>query len=71
VKIGIIGAGFIARAVTAVATKHGHEIMVSNTRGPETLFSRTGCTGCKAGSPQEAAEVGDIVQEALSHSLKE
>src|SRR5260221_1178668 len=42
VKIGIIGAGFIARAVTAVAMKHGHEIMVSNTRGRETLFSLTG-----------------------------
>ena len=64
-KIGIIGAGFIARAVTAVAMKHGHEIMVSNTRGPETLFSLTGSTGCKAGSPQEAAEFGDIVLVAI------
>jgi len=65
VKIGIIGAGFIARAVTAVAIKHGHEIMVSNTRGPETLFSLTASTGCKAGSPQEAAEFGDIVLVAI------
>jgi predicted dinucleotide-binding enzyme len=45
--------------------KHGHEIMVSNTRGPETLFSLTGSTGCKAGSPQEAAEFGDIVLVAI------
>jgi 8-hydroxy-5-deazaflavin:NADPH oxidoreductase len=65
VKIGIIGAGFIARAVTAVAMKHGHEIMVSNTRSPETLFSLTASTGCKAGSPQEAAEFGDIVLVAI------
>jgi len=65
VKIGIIGAGFIARAVAAVAMKHGHEIMVSNTRGPETLFSLTASTGCKAGSPQEAAEFGDIVLVAI------
>lgn len=64
-KIGIIGAGFIARAVTAVAMKHGHEIMVSNTRSPETLFSLTASTGCKAGSPQEAAEFGDIVLVAI------
>jgi hypothetical protein len=64
-KIGIIGAGFVARAVAAVATKHGHEIMVSNTRGAETLFSLTGSTGCKAGSPQEAAEFGDIVLVAI------
>ncbi len=39
--------------------------MVSNTRGPETLFSLTGSTGCKAGSPQEAAEFGDIVLVAI------
>jgi 8-hydroxy-5-deazaflavin:NADPH oxidoreductase len=65
VKIGIIGAGFIARAVTAVAMKHGHEIMVSNTRSPETLFSLTASTDCKAGSPQEAAEFGDIVLVAI------
>jgi 8-hydroxy-5-deazaflavin:NADPH oxidoreductase len=65
VKIGIIGAGFIARAVTAVAMKHGHEIMVSNTPSPETLFSLTASTGCKAGSPQEAAEFGDIVLVAI------
>src|SRR5258708_12838129 len=45
--------------------KHGHEIMVSNTRGRETLFSLTGSTGCKAGSPQEAAEFGDIVLVAI------
>jgi predicted dinucleotide-binding enzyme len=45
--------------------KHGHEIMVSNTRGPETLFSLTGSAGCKAGSPQDAAEFGDIVLVAI------
>ena len=64
-KIGMIGAGFIARAVASVAMKHGHEIMVSNTRSPETLFSLTASTGCKAGSPQEAAEFGDIVLVAI------
>jgi predicted dinucleotide-binding enzyme len=64
-KIGIIGAGFIARAVTAVAMKSGHEVMVSNSRGPETLFSLTGTTGCKAGTPAEAAAFGDLVVIAI------
>jgi predicted dinucleotide-binding enzyme len=64
-KIGIIGAGFIGRAVTAVAIKHGHEVMVSNSRSPDTLFSLVGGTGCKAGSSQEAAEFGDIVLVAI------
>ncbi len=55
----------IARAVAAVAIKHGHEVMVSNTRTPDTLFSLTGSLGCKAGSPQEAAEFGEIVLVAI------
>jgi predicted dinucleotide-binding enzyme len=64
-KIGIIGAGMIARAVGAVAVKHGHEVMVSNTRDADTLFSLTATLGFKAGSPQEAAEFGDIVLVAI------
>jgi len=64
-KIGIIGAGYIARAVAAVAIKNGHEVMVSNTRGPDTLFSLIGTIGCKAGSPEEAAAFGDIVLVAI------
>jgi 8-hydroxy-5-deazaflavin:NADPH oxidoreductase len=64
-KIGIIGAGFIARAVAAVAIKHSHEVMVSNTRGPETLFSLVATVGCKAGTPEEAAKFGDIVLIAI------
>ncbi len=55
----------IARAVAAVAIKHGHEVMVSNTRTPDTLFPLTGSLGCKAGSPQEAAEFGEIVLVAI------
>jgi predicted dinucleotide-binding enzyme len=64
-KIGIIGAGFIAHAVAAVAIKHGHEVMVSNTRGPETLFSLVATVGCKAGTPEAAARFGDIVLVAI------
>lgn len=64
-KIGIIGAGFIARAVTAVTMKSGHEVMVSNSRGPDTLFSLTGTTGCKAGTPAEAAAFGELVVIAI------
>ena len=64
-KIGIIGAGFIARAVTVVAMKAGHEVMVSNSRSPDTLFTLIGTTGCKAGSPAEAAAFGDIVLVAI------
>jgi 8-hydroxy-5-deazaflavin:NADPH oxidoreductase len=61
-QIGIIGAGFIARAVAARA---GHEVMVSNTRGPDTLFSLVGSVGCKAGTPEEAAAFGEIALVAI------
>ena len=64
-RIGTIGAGFVARAVATVAIRHGHEVMVSNTRGPETLFSLVGTLGCKAGSPKDAAQFGDIVLVAI------
>ena len=64
-QIGIIGAGFIARAVAAVANRHGHDVMVSNTRGPDTLFSLVGSIGCKAGTPEQAAAFGDIALVAI------
>jgi predicted dinucleotide-binding enzyme len=64
-QIGIIGAGFIARAVASVATRHGYDVMVSNSRGPDTLFSLVGTIGCKAGTPQQAAAFGDIVVVAI------
>jgi len=64
-KIGIIGAGFIARAVATTAIRAGHEVMVSNTRTPDTLFSLTGTIGCKAGTPHDAAAFGDIVLLAI------
>jgi 8-hydroxy-5-deazaflavin:NADPH oxidoreductase len=64
-RIGTIGAGFVARAVATVAIRHGHEVMVSNTRGPETLFSLVGTLGCKAGSPKDAAQFGDVVLVAI------
>ena len=38
-KIGIIGAGFVGRAIAKLAIKAGHEVMLSNSRDPRTLFS--------------------------------
>ena len=64
-KIGIIGAGFIARAVATVAIRAGHEVMVSNTRGAHSLFSLVNTIGCRGGSVEEAAAFGDIVLVAI------
>jgi len=64
-QIGIIGAGSVAGAVAAVATRQGHDVMVSNTRGPNTLSSFVDSIGCKAGTPEEAAAFGDIALLAI------
>ncbi len=64
-RIGIIGAGFIGRAVAGAAVKAGHEVMVSNSRSPGTLFSLTGTIGCKAGTAAEAAAFGELVLVAI------
>jgi predicted dinucleotide-binding enzyme len=64
-RIGIIGAGFIGRAVAGAAVKAGHDVMVSNSRSPGTLFSLTGTIGCKAGTAAEAAAFGELVLVAI------
>ena len=64
-QIGIIGAGSIAGAVAAVATGQGHDVMVSNARGPDTLLRIVDAIGCKAGTPEEAAAFGDIALVAI------
>lgn len=64
-KIGIIGAGFVAKAIGGLALKAGHEVMISNSRGPQTLFSTTRLTGLTAGSVNEAIAFGDIVVIAI------
>lgn len=64
-RIGIIGAGFIGRALATLATNHGHQVMVSNSRGPETLSSTIASIGCAAGTADDAATFGEIVVIAV------
>jgi 8-hydroxy-5-deazaflavin:NADPH oxidoreductase len=64
-KIGIIGAGFIGRAVGALAVQSGHQVMLSNSRGPQTLFSQRFAVKCEVGTVDEAAAFGDIVVVAI------
>ncbi len=60
-KIGIIGAGFIGRALALLGAQHGHDVMVSNSRGPHTLSSTVAAIGCKAGTAEQASAFGDVV----------
>ena len=64
-KIGIIGAGFIGRALAALALKNGHEVMISNSRGPQTLLSTAVALRCHVGTAKDAAEFGELVFVAI------
>jgi hypothetical protein len=57
VRIGFIGAGTVAQAIAAHATRAGHQVVLSNSRTPETLLDlAVGLgRGASAGTPQEAA----------------
>lgn len=64
-KIGIIGAGFVGRAIAKLAIQAGHQVMLSNSRDPRTLFSLKPMIGCETGTATEAAEFGDVVVIAV------
>lgn len=64
-KVGVIGAGAMAQAITLLAVRNGFEVMVSNTRGPESLELLTRRLECKAGTPEQAINFGDIVIAAV------
>ena len=56
-KIGMIGAGSVAQAFAKHLLRSGHEVVLSNSRGPKTLVSITDAlgAGATAASIQEAA----------------
>ena len=61
--IGFIGAGNIGSQLARLALAHGHDVVVSNSRGPETLTTLVLGLGPRARSATviEAAQGGDIV----------
>jgi predicted dinucleotide-binding enzyme len=61
--IGLIGAGAIGSQLARLAVAHGHDVVLSNRRGPETLSVFVAELGSKAraATPAEAAAAGDIV----------
>ncbi|MGO2746693.1 NADPH-dependent F420 reductase [Microbacterium sp.] len=60
---GIIGAGHIGSQVARAALAHGHEVVISNSRGPETLSDLVAelGSGARAATAAEAGAAGDVV----------
>jgi hypothetical protein len=61
--IGLIGAGHIGSQLARLAVQHGYDVVVSNSRGPETLQDLVRELGprARAATPAQAAAAGDLV----------
>ena len=61
--IGLIGAGHIGSQIARLALTHGYAVVISNSRGPETLAALVAELGprARAATATDAAKAGDIV----------
>ncbi|WP_425569314.1 NADPH-dependent F420 reductase [Nonomuraea salmonea] len=61
--MGFIGSGYIGSTIARLAIEAGHQVVLSNSRGPETLADTAAKLGPRASAATrgEAAAAGDIV----------
>jgi 8-hydroxy-5-deazaflavin:NADPH oxidoreductase len=61
--IGLIGSGHIGSTIARLAVAAGYDVVLSNSRGPETLADLVKELGprARAATPAEAAAAGDLV----------
>src|SRR6266487_721203 len=61
--VGFIGSGHIGSTVARLSVAAGHRVIMSNSRGPQTLAGPVGELGplARAGTGEEAAAGGDLV----------
>ena len=66
-KIGIIGAGMIGATTARLFVKAGHEVAISNSRGPESLreLEKELGPGARAMTVADAARWGEVVLLAV------
>jgi predicted dinucleotide-binding enzyme len=65
--VGLIGSGRIGGTVARLAVAAGHRVLLSNSRGPDTLQGLAGELGplARAATGAEAAEGGELVVVAI------
>lgn len=65
--LGILGAGAIGQTIARQAAARGYEVVISNSRGPETLTDIVAGLGrgVRAASAHDAAAAGDFVLVAI------
>src|SRR5256886_14560022 len=61
--LGIIGAGHIGSQIARLAVANGYDVVISNSRGPQTLSALIAELGprARAATAAEAAKAGDMV----------
>ena len=66
-KIGIIGAGLIGGTLARRLTALGHEVVIANSRGPETLREFAAETGAplSSGRPSSSRAIGGVCRHSL------
>jgi 8-hydroxy-5-deazaflavin:NADPH oxidoreductase len=65
--IGLIGAGKIGSGLARMAIGAGHHVVLSNSRGPESLADLVAGLGerARAATPAQAALAGDLIVVSL------
>ncbi len=65
--IGIIGAGEVGSTIAQAAIANGYQVVIANSRGPETLSGLVAALGpaARAATAQQAAAAGDFVVVAV------
>ncbi|WTE74232.1 NAD(P)-binding domain-containing protein [Streptomyces sp. NBC_01615] len=71
--LGLIGSGMIGSSVARLAVAAGLEVVLSNSRGPETLADLVADLGgrARAATPADAARAADLVVAAIPLKARE
>ena len=64
-KIGIIGAGHIGGNLAQLGVRHGHQVVIANSRGPQTLGEVAARTGATPVDVADAARDAEVVIVAV------
>ena len=69
---GLIGSGHLGSTVARLAVRAGHDVVLSNRRGPDTLADLVEELGphARAATPDEAARAGDVVVVTVPFSAR-
>src|SRR3954471_17260911 len=66
-RIAVLGAGRMGSAIARHMTRAGHEVTISNSRGPDTLGDVAAATGATPATVEDAIGPADVVFLAVPY----